>query len=131
MGGIAANVMDRFGIGRGLLGKAKDAIGGVVGGITDKLAGPKVTVAANLVPSTLPVLEERIAKLEFEAANPPPAPEPPTANVDSVTMPPQTNTNEVGGAGGGETPGLPEFPAFKDTPQRKNNIELYGIVGVK
>ena len=131
MGGIAANVMDPFGIGRGLLGKAKDAIGGVVGGITDKLAGPKVTVAANLVPSTLPVLEERIAKLEFEAANPPPAPEPPTANVDSVTMPPQSNTNEVGGAGGGETPGLPEFPAFKDTPQRKNNIELYGIVGVK
>ena len=76
-------------------------------------------------------MEERIAKLEFEAANPAPAPEPPTSNVDAVTLPAQTNTTEVPASGSGDTPELPDFPAFKDTPQRKNNIELYGIVGVK
>ena len=54
-----------------------------------------------------------------------------SSNVDAVTLPAQTNTTEVPASGSGDTPELPDFPAFKDTPQRKNNIELYGIVGVK
>jgi len=125
--------MDPFGIGRGLLGKAKDAIGGVVGAVKDKMSGPTVTVNANLVPSTLPVLEERITKLEM--APPPPIADPPpppgTGGFNITNLPPQIVKDTSGGGGTLEgSREIKDFPVVFANAHRKNCMELYGIMGV-
>ena len=131
-GGVAMKAMDPLGTGKGLLGRLGKAVGGVVSGIKDKMGGPKVEVMANLAPTSIPEIETRIAKLEFEVAKPPEAPEPPTSNVQSLVLPAQTKSSSAPGSGSKSAErSLPDFPVFKDTPQRRNNLELYGIVGVK
>ena len=112
----------------GLLGKAagaaKDALGGLSG-------GPTINVDANLAPNTLPVLEERIAKLEFTSKPPSAVPEPPTPETEVTALPPSIEGSTGGGGASVPDRGLPDFPAVYESPQRKNNLELYGIVGVK
>ena len=132
-GGIAMKMMDPFGIGRGLLGKAKDAIGGAIGAVKDKMGGPTVTVNANLVPSTLPVLEERITKLEMA---PPPAiadppPPPGTGGFNITNLPPQVIKDTSGGGSTLEgSREVKDFPVVFENAHRKNCMELYGIMGV-
>ena len=134
-GNIAMNVADPFGIGRGLAKGAANLIGGAVSGAKDALLGdddgPTVNVSANLVPSTLPILEERVAKLEFTSKPPEDVPEPPGTETDVEVLPPSMETTTGGGGSTQPDRGLPDFPVVYDSPQRKNNIELYGIVGVK
>ena len=134
-GNIAMNVADPFGIGRGLVGGAANLLGGAVEGAKDALlgddGGPTVNVSANLVPSQLPVLEERVAKLEFTSKPPEDVPEPPGTETEVEVLPPSMETTTGGGGSTQPDRGLPDFPVVYDSPQRKNNIELYGIVGVK
>ena len=132
---IKQTLADPFGIGRGLVGGAANLLGGAVEGAKDALlgddGGPTVNVSANLVPSQLPVLEERVAKLEFTSKPPEDVPEPPGTETEVEVLPPSMETTTGGGGSTQPDRGLPDFPVVYDSPQRKNNIELYGIVGVK
>ena len=132
VGGVASKMLDPFGIGKGLLGKAKDVIGGAIGAVKDKMSGPAITVNANLVPSTLPVLEERITKLEM--APPPAIPEPPMppgkGGFNITDLPPQVIKDGGGGSTLTGSREIKDFPVIFENAHRKNCMELYGIMGV-
>ena len=132
VGGVASKMLDPFGIGKGLLGKAKDVIGGAIGAVKDKMGGPAITVNANLVPSTLPVLEERITKLEM--APPPAIPEPPMppgkGGFNITDLPPQVIKDGGGGSTLTGSREIKDFPVIFENAHRKNCMELYGIMGV-
>ena len=131
-GGVASKIMDPLGIGKGLLGKAKDVVGGAIGAVKNKMSGPIVNVTANLVPSELPVLEERITKLEM--APPPPIPEPPMppgkGGFNITNLPPQVIKDGGGGSTLTGSREVKDFPVIFENAHRKNCMELYGIMGV-
>ena len=96
------------------------------------MGGPAITINANLVPSTLPVLEERITKLEM--APPPAIPEPPMppgkGGFNITDLPPQVIKDGGGGSTLTGSREIKDFPVIFENAHRKNCMELYGIMGV-